>query len=265
MGNVQLFGGMPVRPVRFSAVAIAISVCLSVSAAYADGMPFKNKPEPAPTSLDKALDEIQNKEPPIDVTAKPPEPPKEEPAPVMAAPAPIVAPVPEARVVEVQPNTSFFGLSVGMYDPFSHGQQAGALTMQYEPGVKIAGVLQPLFGALVTTNGALMGYGGVGLPIKLSQHVRLMPSVAVGAYKEGAGFDLGQTLAYRAGAELAYIFDDQSRVGLNFHILTNGKSLSSRNRTEVIGIAYTRPFNLLSGRIRKPEALKAAQAAKATN
>lgn len=238
--------------------------CSAGAAAFADGMPFKdNAPSPSPSALDKAIDEIQNKQP-VAAEAPPPAPaaePAVEPAPAVAPPPPAPEvkaeakeppPVPEARVVEVQPDSSFFGLSVGMYDPFTHNQKAASFNVQWEPGVKIAGVVQPLFGALATTNGALMGYGGVGIPLKLTDHIRLMPSVAVGAYHGGGGVDLHQVLAWRGGVELAYIFDDQSRLGLNAHVLTNG-SFNRRDRTEVIGLAYTMPFELFSGSNKKAE------------
>ncbi len=228
--------------VKLTAIALSASLALSVSLsaiALADGMPFKEKkPEPVLTPLDQALDEIQNKEPPVDVM--------HQPAPEEAAPAPVVAeepaPVPESRIVEVQPDSSFFGLSVGMYDPFTHGTEALSFNLEFQPGVKIAGVLQPLFGALATTEGTLMGYGGLGVPFHLGERVLVMPSIAVGAYEAGDGFDLGRTLAFRGGAEIAYEFDDKSRLGLNAHIITNGTSLQREDRTEVIGLVYTMPL-----------------------
>lgn len=237
---------------KFSAIALSATVALSLSVsvpAFADGMPFKEKkPEPILTPLDEALKEIENKEPPVDVTA-PAEPP---PAPVAEKvqeklPEPMLAPVPESRIVEVQPNTSFFGLSVGMYDPFSHGEQAASFNLEWQPGVKIAGVLQPLFGAMVTTEGSMLGYGGVGVPFKLGKRIFVMPSVAVGAYEEGNGYDLDSTLAFRFGTELAYEFDNKSRIGINAHILTNGDSLDRPDRTEIISLVYTTPLDALSG------------------
>lgn len=244
--------------IKKSVIAVSLSLALSFSAeasAFADGMPFKQKgPEPVLTPLDKALDDIQNKQPPIDVKKEEPTPPpapakealkKEEPLPAPAAAVSPAPPVPEARVVEVQPNTSFFGLSVGMYDPFSHGKQAASLNLEFQPGVQIAGILQPLFGALVTTNGALMGYGGVGIPFHIGTHYRLMPSVAVGAYHRGGGVDLHHALGFRVGTELAYVYDDNSRIGLNMHVLSSGASLGREDRTEVIGLAYTVPLELM--------------------
>jgi hypothetical protein len=235
---------------KFSAIALSAAVALSLSAstaAFADGMPFKEKkPQPILTPLDEALKEIENKEPPVDVTkpAEPPPAPIAEKAPKLPEPP---APVPESRIVEVQPNTSFFGLSVGMYDPFSHGEEAASFNLEWQPGVKIAGVLQPLFGAMVTTEGSLLGYGGVGVPFKLGKRVFVMPSVSVGAYEEGNGYDLDSTLAFRFGTELSYEFDNKSRLGINAHILTNGDSFDREDRTEIISLVYTTPLDVLSG------------------
>lgn len=234
---------------KTSAIALATAFIVTVSAAgiaQADGMPYKAKKAQAEVPLDAAVNEIQNKEPPVAVTTTTTEQIEQyEPAQQAAAEEP--PPVPESRIVEVQPNTSFFGLSVGMYDALSHGEQAASFNFEYQTGTKIAGILQPLFGAMVTTEGTMMGYGGLGVPFHLGKRIFMMPSVAVGAYKEGAGYDLGQTLAFRVGTELAYEFDNKSRLGLNVHAITNGESLHREDRTEVISLVYTTPLNTFSG------------------
>lgn len=246
--------------------ALGAAVVLMMSAsplAYADGMPYgAKKSSPVVTPLDEALDEIQNKEPPIPVT----EPVIEDtppPAEEAKAPEPAPAPVPESRVVEVQPNTSFFGLSVGMYDPFAHNMRDMSFNLEWQPGVKVAGVLQPLFGAFMTTEGTMMGYGGIGVPFQLGERVFLMPSVSVGAYEEGDGYDLDRTLAFRVGTELAYQFDNKSRIGLNAHVISNGTSLGRDDRTEVISLVYTTPLDIFSGRNRSYEEAKPSSSAAA--
>lgn len=226
------------------ALATAFIATMTVShVAFADGMPYKPKKVQAEVPLETAVDEVQNKEPPVAVTTTTTEQTIEQDEPVAAAEPP---PVPESRIVEVQPNTSFFGLSVGMYD-VTHGQQAVAFNLEYQPGTKIAGVLQPLFGAMATTDGTMMGYGGLGVPFHIGKSVYMMPSVAVGAYKEGAGYDLGQTLAFRVGTEIAYEFENKSRLGLNIHAITNGESLQRKDRTDVISLVYTTPMNAFAG------------------
>ncbi len=226
----------------FSALLTGTAVLVVVTAtAMADGMPYGVTQQPQLTPLDQALDQLQ---PPVAVTQEA-ETPAETAAPVAPAAAP---PVPETRVVEVQDNPSFFGLSVGMYDPLTHGEKAASFNLEWQPSMKIAGVLQPIFGGFATTNGAMMGYGGVGVPFTITDRVFIMPSVAVGAYKEGAGYDLDRTLAFRYGTEIAYQFDDKSRLGLNAHVITNGRSFDREDRTEVFSLVYTMPTTLFSGR-----------------
>ncbi|MDD9901364.1 MAG: hypothetical protein OXT65_10325 [Alphaproteobacteria bacterium] len=242
-------------------------------------MPFEKKedkkPEPALTPLDEALKEIENtvpEEAPVALMNEAPEEPEPaeeevaEPAPAAIEQTPpptstaeVTLPPPEeekkssglptplGRIVQVQPNASFFGLSIGMYDPFSHGRNAASFNVEWQPGVKIAGVLQPIFGAMMTTQGSLLGYGGMGVPIHVTDKIMLMPSLALGAYQDGDGFNLGQTLAYRVGTELAYVFDDRSRLGINAHVLTNGRSLERSDRTEILSLVYTTPLDVLSG------------------
>lgn len=219
------------------------ALLLLSTAAMADGMPYGASKAQAPvTPLDQALDQIQQTSPAPAAVAEPaPEAPVQ-----VAQPAPL--PAPENRTVDVQDNGSFLGLSIGMYDPLSHGQQAASFNVEWQPGVQIAGVLQPIFGAFATTNGAMMGYGGVGVPFNVTDHVFLMPSVAIGAYKEGAGYDLDRVFAVRYGTELAYQFDDKSRLGLNAHVISNAKSFGREDRTEVFSLVYTMPTNFLSGR-----------------
>lgn len=161
--------------------------------------------------------------------------------------------VPDNRVVHVQPNSSFFGLSVGLYDAVTNSDMAASFDLEWQLGVKIAGVLQPIFGAMITSNGAALGYAGVGMPFDLTQKLFLMPSVAVGAYHEGSGHDLDSTLAYRLGAELGWKLKNNSRISLNAHMITNGQSFSSDDRTEVFGIKYTTPLqNFVKKKPRRP-------------
>ncbi len=262
---------------RFATLTASIALCSMFGAAtmsHAGVMPDTSghtAQKEHVSTLDEALMEIQGKTeesqenmaPPVSLTETPvepvtAEPPKMDPIaeekPAEPAPAPkmveepktVFDPVPESRFVETQPNSSFFGLSVGLYDAFSRDETAAAFNIEWQPGVKIAGFIQPIFGAMITTQGSMMGYGGAGIPFNITENVILMPSAAVGLYEEGDGKDLGQSVAYRFGTELAYQFENKSRIGLNAHIITNGESLDSDDRTEVISVVYTTPLGQLN-------------------
>jgi len=234
----------------FAARASLILFCSISAVALADGMPFEQpKPQQNLTPIDQSL-----AAPPAAATAAAP-----APAPV-PTPSPLPPPLPESRVVEVQPGTSFFGLSVGMFDPITHGNKSTAFNAEWQPGLKIMGNLQPLFGAMATTKGALLGYGGVGVPYNITDHVFLMPSIALGYYRNGSDYDLGRKIVGRVGSELAYQFDDKSRLGLNFDVLTNGSSLQGRDRTEMVLLTYTLPLNLPPPSSNAPPAIQAPMA-----
>lgn len=176
---------------------------------------------------------------PVQVT-----PPEPEAVVEQAPPPQSVAP--ENRIVQVQEGTSFFGLSLGVYDAFTNGELAGAFNFEFQPGVRIIGKLQPIFGAMLASNGAMFGYAGVGLPLDVTEKVFFMPSLAVGAYKDGAGVDLKKTLAYRLGAEIGTKLANGARLSLDAHMITNGSSLGHNDRTEFIGIKYTMPLQNFS-------------------
>lgn len=268
----------PKRAKRFSFVsAFAMTVFLSFSPVYAGAMLGESAQVPPEemTPLDEALRDIQgiqnggnmqksgapvslqpakktptqneaqqkNIQPAQDVgvvQATKPKPPMQAQKRQGAQAAQTA--VPDNRVVHVQPNSSFFGLSVGLFDAVTHDDVAAAFDLEWQPGMKIAGVLQPIFGALLTSSGAAMGYAGVGMPFDITDKMFLMPSVAVGAYHEGSGHDLGTTLAYRLGAELGWKLPNDSRISLNAHVITNGESFGDGDRTEVIGVKYTMPL-----------------------
>jgi hypothetical protein len=225
--------------------------CSVSAAALADGMPFET---PAPkqnlTPIEQSLTT-----PPANTAAAPA--PAPAPVPVAQQPETPLPPVPESRVVDVQPDTSFFGLSVGMYDPITHGGKSTAFNVEWQPGVKIMGTLQPLFGAMATTRNAMLGYAGVGVPFNITDHVFLMPSIAIGGYKPGDDYDLGRKIVERVGTELAYQFDDKSRLGVNFDVLTNGTSIQARDRTEMVLLTYTMPLYTPPAVTNAPPAIEA--------
>ncbi len=233
---------MNTRIKSFAAGASLLLLCTASSAALADGMPYGFIQPPAPHIIPDTPDNTGA----VNTTGTVSEQVSGGAPAQSALPKPL-PPQPRESVIEVQPNTSFFGLSVGEYDPFRHGDRATSFNAELQPGLRVLGVLQPLFGAMATTKGSAMAYAGLGVPFHLTRHVFLMPSAGLGIYRAGGGYDLNRTVVGRFGAELAYQFDDQSRLGLNFDVITNGRSTNAHDRTEMLALTYTRPFNLFSG------------------
>jgi lipid A 3-O-deacylase len=74
--------------------------------------------------------------------------------------------------------------------------------------------LAPFIGGSVTSDGGTYGYFGFGFDVNFSPNWVLTPTGAAGIFERGSGTKLGSWWEFRTGAELAYRFDNQTRLGL---------------------------------------------------
>jgi hypothetical protein len=88
-----------------------------------------------------------------------------------------------------------------------------------------------MVGANVSTDGTLYGYAGVSLDLFFGNRLVVRPSFAPGLYYEGDGRDLGGAIEFRSALELAYRFDDRSRLGLELSHRSNA-NIYDRNPGE---------------------------------
>ena len=71
----------------------------------------------------------------------------------------------------------------------------------------------------------------------------MLPSFAAGLYEDGDGKDLGHTVEFRSAIDLAYRFDNRSRLGLSFYHLSNAHLADSNQGTEVLSLIYSVPLD----------------------
>lgn len=196
-----------------------------------DKLPAETSPAPAEATPEPlAADEKD--------IAKPP--PAEEPVMAVEKEEP-AKPERASLFSSLGTRAGYMGLSIGYFDAHDGNNEAISFGAEWKPGIRIAKILQPMIGGLVTTEGNYFGYAGLGLPIKLGNKVMLTPSVALGALG-GGNDELGQTLTYRIGGELEYLLDNGSRIGLTGQMITNGDSMGSDDRIDVIALTYTIPL-----------------------
>ena len=74
-------------------------------------------------------------------------------------------------------------------------------------------------------------YFGVNFDLLIGKHIHLAPGFAGGYYSNGRGKDLGFSIEFRSGIELAWQFSDFRRLGVHFYHLSNA-SLSKYNPGE---------------------------------
>lgn len=141
---------------------------------------------------------------------------------------------------QAEGDPAFIRFGVGLYD-INDDQDAGELHIEYISDSKLW-YFSPQIGLMATTDAAAYIYGGLRLDLFLGRRWVITPQFAAGLYHDGDGKDLGHAVEFRSALELAYRFDDRSRLGLSLYHLSNG-SLSDKNPgVEAVTLHYSLPL-----------------------
>ena len=103
--------------------------------------------------------------------------------------------------------------------------------------------IRPSLGLIVTTDKSLYGFFGLSGDIYFGKHVVLTPQLAVGGYSAGDGQDLGGILEFKSGVVLAWRFDNESRLGIGLHHISNANIYDENPGTELLTAFYSHPIN----------------------
>lgn len=136
---------------------------------------------------------------------------------------------------------SFLTLSLGYFDVLHNHDEAIAGGAEWMSSRRLW-IFQPLVGAMVTSERGLYGYAGFGTDFFFGKRWVLTPSVAIGAYSEGNGLDLGHTVEIRSAVTFAYRFDNRSRLGLRFYHMSNAGLGDENPGVEVLDLTYSIPL-----------------------
>jgi hypothetical protein len=137
---------------------------------------------------------------------------------------------------------AFISIGSGYYD-FNRKKETGAeIRLEYRSKKNIS-VFKP-FAAISATNTS-QGFVGAGILIDLYFNRRFVmtPSFAPHYYWGGnKKLDLGHKLEFRSQLELAYRFDNRSRLGLAVSHYSNASIGSTNPGTEVATVYYSVPL-----------------------
>lgn len=103
----------------------------------------------------------------------------------------------------------------------------------------------PQVGVMATTDAAAYLYAGIRLDLFLGRRWVISPQFAPGLYHDGDGKDLGHVIEFRSAIEVAYRFDDRSRLGASFYHLSNAGLDDNNPGTEVLTFHYSYPLTSL--------------------
>ena len=136
---------------------------------------------------------------------------------------------------------SFLSVGAGWYDVVNRDDDAAEMRLEYRPSFRYW-LFKPLVGAMVNSDGSFHGYAGIVSDFYFGRRVVVSPSVAPGFFVKGGGKDLDYPLEIRSQLEIAYRFDDRSRLGLAFSHMSNA-GLGDRNPgSESVTVYYSIPL-----------------------
>ncbi len=134
----------------------------------------------------------------------------------------------------------FLTLAAGYYD-INDDQDAAELRAEFRSADKLW-IFKPFGGLMGTSDKAFYGYAGFLIDVYFGRRIVLTPSLAAGLYEDGDGKDLGHIVEFRSSIELAYRFDNRSRLGLSFYHLSNAGLDDNNPGTEVLSLNYSIPL-----------------------
>lgn len=152
-----------------------------------------------------------------------------------------VALVAESQAQESK-DPAYLSLGIGYYDFIADDDTAVDFRLEYRSDLALW-LIRPFAGLEVTTDGAVYGLGGIFLDVHVLDNIVLTPSIGVGAYGEGDGKDLGSVFEIRSQAEIAYQFEDASRLSLAISHISNAGVGDHNPGTEIISVYYHLPID----------------------
>ncbi len=148
-----------------------------------------------------------------------------------------MAPMPAAA----EDDPDFLRLAVGRYD-VNDDMEAIEFRAEYQSDYKLW-IFKPFAGVMASSDGAAYGYAGISADFYFGRRIVLTPSFAPGLYHNGEGKDLGYPIEFRSSIELAYRFDNRSRLGLSLYHLSNASLSNDNQGTEILSLSYAIPLN----------------------
>ena len=136
---------------------------------------------------------------------------------------------------------AFITFHIGGYD-VNDDSTAGQFNLEYRSDWD-EWYVKPFAGVMATMEAAAYVYGGILLDVYLGRRVVFTPNVAVGLYSDGDGKDLGNTVEFRSGLELAYRLDNRARLGMAFHHISNASLSDNNPGTETFTLTFSLPLD----------------------
>ncbi len=146
--------------------------------------------------------------------------------------------------VRAADDPSYLWVGAGTWETLRDQYRTGEFDIAYRSDYKLW-IFKPQIGFLAAGDGDIYGYAGLYTDIYWSQHIVTTLSAAIGGFG-GHGFDLGSQFEFRTGGDLAWRFDDASRLGVGFYHVSNAGITARNGGSESLLLAYSLPLGYMS-------------------
>lgn len=136
---------------------------------------------------------------------------------------------------------SFININAGQVGVFDETSQS-RLGIEFRFKHDISGNFTPAVGLVINENNSKYIYTTLMYDFRLSTKWILAPSFGVVLFDNDHDIDLGNTIEFRSGLELAYELDNSYRVGFAAYHLSNGGVSSSNPGTESVVVSLSIPL-----------------------
>jgi len=138
---------------------------------------------------------------------------------------------------------AFLTIAAGAWDFNKRDDQGAEFRVEYRSDYKFW-ELKPFGAIAASSTGSVFVGAGVLMDIYFGRRFVVTPSFAPHLYAQGnSDKDLGHALEFRSQLELAYRFDDRSRLGLSVSHYSNASIGDKNPGTESLLLNYSIPIN----------------------
>jgi lipid A 3-O-deacylase len=140
----------------------------------------------------------------------------------------------------------FLTVSAGWFDLNRQKDQGAEFRLEYRSDYKLWN-FKPFATLSAVSNGMTFLGAGILMDVYLGRRWVVTPSFAPTWWRgKTSDLDLGHAIEFRSQLEVAYRFDDRSRLGLSFSHSSNAGIGDSNPGTESLMLNYSVPFGKIS-------------------
>lgn len=138
----------------------------------------------------------------------------------------------------IDKSTDRFIFGISYFNAMRNSQNAIECRLEYRSSISLINI-HPFAGLTFTSSGAFYGMAGFYYDFFLSDKLVLTPGFAGGYFNKGMGIDLAFELEFRSQIEISYVLQNNNRIGVSFHHMSNGNFGRSNPGVESISFIYS--------------------------